>query len=125
MAPRWRSPAAEGKAGVGPADRGGPRGTTWRGTWWVDAVAVGEVDDTPVAVTSDPDGVRVWDLRTGAPRRKPLLHEDIPFRDLLSLRDYSYEQSVRAVAMGEVDGTPVFRDALVGHVRVTLGGHHG
>ena len=38
----------------------------------VKAVAVGEVHGTPVAVTGGRDGVRVRDLRTGAPRGERL-----------------------------------------------------
>ena len=74
----------------------------------VEAVAVAEVDGTPVAVTvTGPfDGaVRVWDLRTGAARGNPLLHGEISHPDMFRWR--SYDQAVRAVTVGEVDGTPV------------------
>ena len=59
----------------------------------VSAVAVGEVDGTPVAVTGGNDGaVRVWDLRAVAARGELLR---------------GHTGAVRAVAVGEVDGTPV------------------
>jgi len=59
---------------------------------WVSAVAVGEVDGRPVAVSGGDDRtVRVWDLATGQP-----LHT-------LS----GHEGRVNAVAVGEVDGRPV------------------
>ena len=88
--------------GVGPADRDSARGTTSRGhTGGVYAVAVGEVDGTPVAVTGGRDGtVRVWDLRTGTARGEPLR---------------GHADGVQAVAVGEVDGTPV----------AVTGGHDG
>jgi WD40 repeat protein len=51
------------------------------------------VDGAPVAVTGGRDGtVRVWDLRTGAARGKPLGDDT---------------GSVDAVAVGVVDGIPV------------------
>ena len=51
------------------------------------------MDGTPVAVTGGLDGtVRVWDLRTGAARGRPLR---------------GHTGWVNAVAIGEVDGTPV------------------
>ena len=62
----------------------------------VSAVAVGEVDGTPVAVSSSSDGwnstVRVWDLRTGAARGEPLA---------------GHTRGVTALAVGVADGTPV------------------
>jgi WD40 repeat protein len=59
----------------------------------VAAVAVGEVDGTPVAVTGGEDrAVRVWDLRTGTARGGPLR---------------GHTGRVAAVAVGEADGTPV------------------
>jgi len=58
----------------------------------VNAVAVGEVDGRPVAVSGGDDRtVRVWDLATGQPLHTLSGHEDW----------------VRAVAVGEVDGRPV------------------
>ena len=92
--PRWRSAAAGWHgAGVGPADRGGPRANRCVATSGVQAVAVSEVDGTPVAVSGGSDGtVRVWDLRIGAAREEPLRG---PNRRGL------------AVAVGEVDGAPV------------------
>jgi WD40 repeat protein len=56
-------------------------------------VAVTEVDGTPVAVSGGADGkVRVWDLRTGAARGKPLT---------------GHSRRVSALAVGELHGTPV------------------
>ena len=58
------------------------------------AVAVGEVDGTPVAVGSVFDrDVRVWDLRTGAPLGRPL--------------HARHGGLVSALAIGQADGTPV------------------
>jgi WD40 repeat protein len=72
--------------------------------WGVTAVATGEVDGTPVAVIGERRRVRVWDLRTGKARGKPL-------------RGHHYR--VSGVAVGEVDGTPVaVTGDLGGRVRV-------
>ena len=73
---------------------GAPRGEPLTGhDGAVCAVAVGELDGRPVAVTGGDDGtVRVWDLATGAQRGEPLTGHD---------------GSVRAVAVGELDGRPV------------------
>ncbi len=58
----------------------------------ISAAAAGEVDGVPVAVTGGYDGkVRVWDLRTGDPRGKPLDHGDY----------------VRTVIVSNVTGNPV------------------
>lgn len=58
------------------------------------ALAVGEVDGVPVAVTGDfEDGtLRVWDLRAGAASDAPVTPRRHP---------------VTSVAVGDVDGTPV------------------
>ena len=57
------------------------------------AVAIGEVDGTPIAVTGSSRGrVRMWDLRTGTQRGK-------------TLRSQSH--AIEAVVIGEVDGTPI------------------
>ena len=83
---------------------------------WVEAVAVGEVDGAPVAVTGGWDGtVRVWDLRTGVPYGKPILRG--AFHRLLH-RLGRYENALEAIAVGEVDGTPVA--VTVGHGRVRV-----
>ena len=59
----------------------------------VDAVAVGERQGRPVAVSGGGDGtVRVWDLESGAPALGPLTGHD---------------GAVRAVAVGERQGRPV------------------
>ena len=58
----------------------------------VQAVAAATLDGAPVAVTCSEDGVRVWDLRTGAARWEAPGDDTGP---------------LKAVAAGEVDGTPV------------------
>jgi WD40 repeat protein len=57
------------------------------------AVAIGELDSRPVAVSASQDGtVRVWDLERCLPVGEPLRgHEDV----------------VNAVSMGELDGRPI------------------
>jgi WD40 repeat protein len=77
------------------------RGEPLRGhTRWVKAIAVGEVDGTPVAVTGSEDGtVRIWDLRAGVARGEPLLGRANPIS--------GSPDTVSAVAVGQVDGTPV------------------
>ena len=80
-------------AGLGPADRRGPRGIAARPHRRVEAVAAGHVDGDPGGGHRHRDGtVRVWDLRTGAPLGKPLR---------------GHTGVVDAVATGEVDGVPV------------------
>jgi WD40 repeat protein len=71
----------------------------------VTAIAVGDVDGTPVAVSGSLDGtVRVWDLRTGTARGAPLRRHNF---------------GVAALAVCEVDGTPVaVSGGLDGTVRV-------
>ena len=72
----------------------------------VTALAVGEVDGCPVAVSGGGDGlVRVWDLRAGSARGEPLT---------------GHIYDVAAVTVGEVDGTPVAvtSDGVDGTVRV-------
>ena len=60
---------------------------------WVKAIATGEVDGVPVAVTGGVDGtVRMWDLRTGGSSGEPLR---------------GHTGAVNAVAVEEVDGNPV------------------
>ena len=72
---------------------GAPRGERLGGTLAVEAVAVGELDGTPIAVTGDRDGtVRVWDLRAGKARGEPLR---------------GHGRWIDAVAVREVDGTPI------------------
>jgi WD40 repeat protein len=73
---------------------GAPLGKPLRGqTGVVNAVATGEVDGVPVAVSGDSDGtLRVWNLRTGAARGDPLR---------------GHKLRVQAVAAGEVDGVSV------------------
>ena len=53
---------------------GQTRGEPLRGhSTFVNAVAIGEADGIPIAVSGDADGtVRVWDLRTGQARGRPL-----------------------------------------------------
>jgi WD40 repeat protein len=64
-------------------------GHGWRET----AVAVGELDGQPLAVTGDDDAtVQVWDLRTGHQHGDPLTGHVGP---------------VTAVAVGELDGQPI------------------
>jgi WD40 repeat protein len=61
--------------------------------WYVNAVALGEVDGQPVVVAGSSDKtVRLWDPRTCRPRREPLT---------------GHTGSVIAVALGELDGQPV------------------
>jgi WD40 repeat protein len=55
------------------------------------AVAVGEVDGAPIAVTGDDDSVRVWDLGTGRTRHVLKGHTG----------------RVSALALGRVDGVPI------------------
>jgi WD40 repeat protein len=71
----------------------------------VTAIAAGDVDGTPVAVSGSLDGtVRVWDLRTGKARGAPLRRHNF---------------GVAALAAGEVDGSPVaVSGGLDGTVRV-------
>ena len=58
------------------------------------AVAVGELDGRPIAVSGTEDGtVRVWDLQTGAPQRELLTGDG--------------DWAVMAVAVGELDGRPI------------------
>ena len=92
-----------------------PAGHTSR----VTAVAVGVADGTPVAVSSSYDGtIRVWDLRTGAAHGKPLVHRGVLSRLLHGHGDV-YRRIVEAVAVGDVDGTPVaVSGGLGGTVRV-------
>lgn len=63
------------------------------------AIAVGELDGRPVAVTGGRDGAaRVWDLADGA----------TPGRVLLTNPDYANEETwILAVALGDLDGTPI------------------
>jgi WD40 repeat protein len=57
------------------------------------AVAVGELDGRPVAVSgADDRTVRVWDLHTGSPIGEPLTGHTGP---------------IRALAVGELEGRPV------------------
>ena len=58
----------------------------------IQAVATATIDGTPVVVSGGLDGMRIWDLRTGAARGKPL---------------HGPREGVRAVAIGDADGTPV------------------
>jgi WD40 repeat protein len=69
------------------------------------AVAIAEVDGAPVAVTGSFDGTRLWDLRTRAALGRPLVPKGVSRRLLPSLRDHKWR--VQALAVGEVDGTPV------------------
>ena len=69
------------------------------------AVALGEVDGTPVAVTGGLDGMWVWDPRAGPVRGKPLLSGGALGRRLHLYGTLRY--GARTVAVGAVDGTPV------------------
>ncbi len=72
----------------------------------VTALAIGELDGCPVAVSGGGDGlVRVWDLRAGTKRGEPLT-------------GHTYD--VAAVTVGELDGTPVAvtSDGVDGTVRI-------
>ena len=81
------------RCGCGTCGPGGPRRSAARPQARVLAVAVGEVNGTPVAVSGGRDGtVRVWNLRTGAARGEPLR---------------GHKLRVQAVAVGEVDGVSV------------------
>ena len=73
---------------------GQTRGEPLRGhSTLVNAVAIGEADGIPIAVSGDADGtVRVWDLRTGQARGRPLR---------------GHTGWVEAVAVGKFDGIPV------------------
>jgi WD40 repeat protein len=60
---------------------------------WVTAVAVGELEGRPVAVSgSDDKTVRVWDLADGSSIGDPM---------------HGHQGPVRAVAVGELEGQPV------------------
>jgi WD40 repeat protein len=73
---------------------GQTRGEPLRGhSTFVNAVAIGEADGIPIAVSGDADGtVQVWDLRTGQARGRPLR---------------GHTGWVEAVAVGKFDGIPV------------------
>ena len=59
----------------------------------MNAVAVGDLDGLPIAVTGGKDPkVRVWDLRTGRQHGDPLK---------------GHTDSVLAVAVGDLDGLPI------------------
>ena len=80
-------------AGVGPGIRDAGGGPFTGHTGLVNAVAVGELDGRPVAVSGGADGtVRVSDLASGTPAGDPLT---------------GHAGWVRAVAVGELDGRPV------------------
>ena len=70
-----------------------------RNTWLFLPVAVGKVTGTPVAVSSIYSTMRVWDLKTGVPRRRPLR---IRLSAALRIR-----LPAAALAVSEVDGIPV------------------
>jgi WD40 repeat protein len=82
----------------------------------VNAVAVTELEGRPIVISGGDDGVRVWDLATGAPVGDPLsdLHGHGGQADWLGLAD-----SVNAVAAMELEGRPVvISGADDGSVRV-------
>jgi WD40 repeat protein len=72
-------------------------------TGWVNAVAVGQLEGRPIAVSGGDDGtVRVWDLASGRPIGLPLT-------------GYTYRVRALAVALGELEGRPI----------AVSGGHDG
>jgi WD40 repeat protein len=76
-----------------PTASSGPTAGDADATDSVQAVAVGELDGRPVAVSGAYDGtVRVWDLARGSPVGQPLT---------------GHTSEVRAVAVGTLDGRPI------------------
>ena len=110
-APRWQSSAARRvRCGCGTCGPGRPAGNHLAATPRIVSVAIGELDGTPVAVSSDNGSdvrggrVLVWDLRTGAARGELRPRQGF-LKDLIET--YISVASVFVMAVGEADGTPV------------------
>ena len=59
---------------------------------WVNAVALGELEEQPIALSGANENVRVWNLGSGAERGKALRGHTAP---------------VRAVVFGKLHGEPI------------------